>query len=111
VPGDAERPTGEEQRKRHYGVTVKDLLDAGLLHGGQGLVGVRSGVTYSATLTADGRVELPDDHVEESPSMAGAVALGIKACNGWTFWQTETPRGRARLSRVRRVPRAAQTVM
>ena len=33
--------------------------------------------------------------------MAGAAALGVKACNGWHFWQTDTPRWLVRLSRVR----------
>ena len=39
--------------------------------------------------------------VFESPSSAGAAALRVQACNGWHFWQTDTPRGPVRLSRVR----------
>jgi modification methylase len=23
----------------------------------------------------------------------GAIAQGLEACNGWTFWYVETPRG------------------
>ncbi|UQU64899.1 DUF262 domain-containing protein [Couchioplanes caeruleus] len=101
VPDNVARLTEEQQPKRHYGVTLKDLLAAGLLRDRQALVGVRSGVTYNATVTAEGRVELDDGHLEESPSTAGAAVLGAKSCNGWTFWQTDTVRGLVRLSRVR----------
>ena len=102
VPDDFERPVRQErQQQRYYGVSLKDLVDSGLLHAGQRLVGNRNGVTCSATVTADGQVELEDGRREESPSTAGAAALGTKACNGWHFWQTETPRGVVRLTRVR----------
>ncbi len=91
----------EEKQPRYYGVGIKDLLRAGLLVAGQSLVGTQNGVTCSATVTPDGLVELHDGRRGESPSTMGAAALGIKACNGWHFWQTETPRGLARLTRVR----------
>jgi hypothetical protein len=100
ISADLRRPVTEE-RQRFYGVTVKDLLTVGLLRQGQQLVGERNGATCSATVRADGRVELDDGRLEESPSKAGAAALSVKACNGWTFWQTDTPRGLVRLSRVR----------
>lgn len=101
VPMDLERPVTEERQQRYYGVTMKDLLVVGLLHHGQRLLGESNGSTYSATVREDGRVELEDGRVEESPSKAGAAALGVKACNGWHFWQTDTPRGLVRLSRLR----------
>jgi hypothetical protein len=103
VPEDFERPAAatQEKQQRYYGVSLKDLLDAGLLRPGQALVGTRNGVTCAATVTADGHVELDDGRQEESPSTAGAAALGTQACNGWHFWQTETPRGLVRLTRVR----------
>ena len=101
MPVDAESPVTEDRQQRYYGVTLKDLLAAGLLQQGQRLVGQRNGSTCSATIRGDGRVELEDGRVEDSPSMAGAAALGVKSCNGWHFWQTDTPRGLVRLSRVR----------
>jgi uncharacterized protein with ParB-like and HNH nuclease domain len=103
VPEDFERPAvnTQEKQQRYYGVSLKNLLDAGLLSPGQSLTGTRNGVTCSATVTADGEVELEDGRREESPSTAGAAALGTHACNGWHFWQTETPRGLVRLTRVR----------
>jgi hypothetical protein len=103
VPEGYERqPTdAPERRQRYYGVSLKDLLDSGLLSSGQALLGTRNGVTCAATVTSDGQVELGDGRREESPSTAGAAALGTRACNGWHFWQTVTPRGLVRLSRVR----------
>jgi uncharacterized protein with ParB-like and HNH nuclease domain len=101
VPGDVEKPVTEDRQQQYYGVTLKDLLGAGLLRQGQRLVGNRTGSTCLATVRGDGRVELEDGRVEQSPSTAGAAALGAKSCNGWTFWQTDTPRGLVRLSRVR----------
>jgi hypothetical protein len=93
------RVTGGQQR--YYGVTVRQLVDAQLLRPGQRLVGSQSGKTFSATVTADGHLELPDGVFCESPSTAGATVLGTRSCNGWHFWQTESPRGLVRLSRIR----------
>ena len=103
VPLDFERPASNVQEgpQRYYGVRLKDLLDAGLLQPGQAIVGMRNAVTCTATITSDGHVLMADGRQFESPSMAGAAALGTQSCNGWHFWQTETPRGLARLTRVR----------
>ena len=103
VPEDYKPPTagGEERQQRYYGVSLKNLLEAGLLQPGQRIVGNRTGVMCEATVTADGQVELEDGRREDSPSTAGAAALGTKSCNGWHFWQTDTPRGMVRLTRVR----------
>lgn len=103
VPEDFEQPVAlqERQQQRYYGVSLKDLLDAGLLTSGQALVGTRNGVTCAAVVTSDGQVELDDGRREESPSTAGAAALGTRACNGWHFWQTASPHGLVRLTRVR----------
>jgi uncharacterized protein with ParB-like and HNH nuclease domain len=92
---------GEERQQRYYGVSLKNLLEAGLLQPGQRLVGNRTGVMCEATVTAEGQVELEDGRREDSPSTAGAAALGTKSCNGWHFWQTDSPRGMVRLTRVR----------
>ena len=101
VPNDVERPSAEDIQPRYYGVSLRDLLNGGLLRSGQPLVGTRSGVSYAATVTADGHVELEDGTREESPSTAGAKVLNTASCNGWSFWQTDTSRGRVRLARIR----------
>jgi uncharacterized protein with ParB-like and HNH nuclease domain len=103
VPEGYERPPtdAQERQQRYYGVTIKNLLDANLLQPGQRLVGRRNGVTCTASVTLDGQIELEDGRREDSPSTAGAAALGTRACNGWHFWQTDTARGLVRLTRVR----------
>jgi uncharacterized protein with ParB-like and HNH nuclease domain len=101
VPDAPERPATPDTQQRYYGVSLKDLVDAAMLVPGQSLVGTRNGVTCSASVTSDGQVELEDGRRSESPSTAGAAALETKACNGWHFWQTETPRGLVRLTRIR----------
>jgi uncharacterized protein with ParB-like and HNH nuclease domain len=102
IPHNGPRVTSQEpQHQRYYGITLGDLLKAGLLRANQPLVGVRGGATAAASVTADGHVRLEDGRLEESPSTAGAAALGTKSCNGWYFWQTDTPRGRVRLTRIR----------
>jgi len=96
------KPSGfEEKQQRYFGVSLKDLLDAGALHSGQQLTGNRNGVIYSANVTQDGEIELEDGRREESPSKAGAAALGGRSCNGWYFWQADTARGLVRLTRIR----------
>ncbi len=67
VPGDVERAAAQE-RQRYYGVGVQDLLEAGLLRPDQQLVGERAGMRYSATVTAEGYIELEDGRRERSPS-------------------------------------------
>jgi uncharacterized protein with ParB-like and HNH nuclease domain len=98
-----ERPDTAERadRQRHYGVTLGDLLAAGLLRAGQTLSGDRNGVQRTSTVTSDGKIALPDGQIFETPSNAGAAALDVRACNGWHFWGIETARGWVRLTRVR----------
>jgi hypothetical protein len=100
VPDTPHRTAGDE-RQRYYGVTISDLLNAGLLRVGEALTGDRNGVRCTATVTADGKIALADGQVYETPSNAGAAALDVRACNGWYFWGIDTPRGWMRLSRVR----------
>ena len=36
----------------------------------------------------------------------GAVAQGLDACNGWTFWHLETPKGLISIDKMRAEIRA-----
>ncbi|TWG07861.1 hypothetical protein FHU35_11480 [Saccharopolyspora dendranthemae] len=77
-------------------VTVSDLLAAGLISAGTELRFERSriGVSYNATVTAQGRIRL--DHGGEefrSPSRAASVAAGARAIDGWRAWK-EVGQGR-----------------
>jgi hypothetical protein len=100
VPDRPDR-SDDDERQRYYGVTIEDLLTAGLLRAGQTLNGERNGQQCTATVTGDGKIALSDGQVYETPSNAGAAALGVRACNGWRFWGTETSRGWVRLTRLR----------
>ncbi len=51
VPDSVAAPATQAKQQRYFGVSLKDLLDAGLLLPGQALVGTGNGVTYPAKMT------------------------------------------------------------
>jgi modification methylase len=65
------------------------LVERGLVTAGQRLVDARR--RHAALVRPDGAVALGD--VVGSIHRVGAVAQGLEACNGWTFWHVETRRG------------------
>jgi modification methylase len=65
------------------------LVERGLVAAGQRLVDARR--RHAALVRPDGAVALGD--VVGSIHRVGAVAQGLEACNGWTFWHVETRRG------------------
>jgi RAMA domain-containing protein len=72
--------------------TVADLLAAGLLQAGAECYFPRSGRTARSTVTAAGEL-IVNGVAYASPSKAGAVALGLKATNGWDSWHVGSPTG------------------
>jgi modification methylase len=48
---------------------------------------------------ADGALAL--GNVVGSIHRVGAIAQGLEACNGWTFWHVETGRGLAPIDTLR----------
>lgn len=85
----------ETRRRREHlfrgrRVTVRDLVDAGLLRPGMTLVFDRpqTGETLEVTVTRTGRLMLPDGRETRSPS--GAIReLSGKYVDGWYAWRTE----------------------
>src|ERR1700736_1860687 len=65
------------------------LIERGLVAAGQRLVDARR--RHAALVRPDGAVALGD--VVGSIHRVGAVAQGLEACNGWTFWHVETRAG------------------
>jgi modification methylase len=65
------------------------LVERGLVAAGARLVDARR--RHAALVRPDGAVALGD--VVGSIHRVGAVAQGLEACNGWTFWHVETRRG------------------
>jgi modification methylase len=73
------------------------LIERGLVTAGQRLVDARR--RHAALVRPDGAVALGD--VVGSIHRVGAVAQGLEACNGWTFWHVETRRGLTSIDALR----------
>ena len=73
------------------------LVERGLVSAGQRLVDARR--RHAALVRPDGAVALGD--VVGSIHRVGAVAQGLEACNGWTFWHVETRRGLTSIDALR----------
>ena len=84
------------------GETVTALIERGLVAAGQRLVDARR--RHAALVRPDGAVALGD--VVGSIHRVGAVAQGLEACNGWTFWHVETPAGLTLIDTLRAQVRA-----
>jgi modification methylase len=65
------------------------LLERGLLAPGIKLVDAKK--RHRALVRADGALSL--GQAVGSIHRIGALAQGLEACNGWTFWHVETPQG------------------
>src|ERR1041385_5877270 len=65
------------------------LIERGLVSAGAKLVDAKK--RHKALVRADGAVSLGDQ--VGSIHRIGALAQGLEACNGWTFWHLETPKG------------------
>jgi modification methylase len=66
-------------------VAFLSLIEAGLIAAGETLIDSKS--RHSALVRADGTVALGP--VIGSIHKMGALAQGLPACNGWTFWHVE----------------------
>ena len=81
-------------------IRFRDLLDQNFTPPGTILVSVSPSWPATATVLADGRIELAGK-AYKTPSAAGRAARVGKATNGWDFWAVETPNGLVRLSELR----------
>jgi len=70
-------------------VPFSALVERGLVSAGQELVDVRR--RHAALVRPDGALAL--GNVVGSIHRVGAIAQGLEACNGWTFWHFETRKG------------------
>jgi modification methylase len=70
-------------------VPFSALLERGLVAPGIKLVDAKK--RHRALVRADGALSLGE--VVGSIHRIGALAQGLEACNGWTFWHVETPQG------------------
>src|SRR3954468_13600157 len=70
-------------------VAFSALIERGLVSPGVKLVDAKK--RHTALVRADGAVSLQGQ--VGSIHKMGAFAQGLDACNGWTFWHVETPKG------------------
>ncbi len=78
------------------------LIERGLVSPGIKLVDAKR--RYRALVRADGALALGD--AVGSIHRIGALAQGLEACNGWTFWHVETPRGLTSIDDFRAIVRS-----
>jgi modification methylase len=78
------------------------LIERGLVAPGVKLVDAKR--RHRALVRADGALALGE--TVGSIHRIGALAQGLEACNGWTFWHVETPRGLTLIDELRAQLRA-----
>ncbi|MGB9042670.1 MAG: site-specific DNA-methyltransferase, partial [Pseudolabrys sp.] len=78
------------------------LIERGLVTPGARLVDAKK--RHKALVRADGAVSL--DGTVGSIHRIGALAQGLEACNGWTFWHVETQKGLTLIDELRAKVRA-----
>jgi modification methylase len=83
-------------------VPFSALIERGLVTPGARLVDAKK--RHKALVRADGAVSL--DGTVGSIHRIGALAQGLEACNGWTFWHVETPKGLTSIDAFRAVIRS-----
>jgi len=78
------------------------LIERGLVSPGIKLVDAKR--RHRALVRADGALALGD--TVGSIHRIGAIAQGLEACNGWTFWHIETPKGLKSIDDFRAIVRS-----
>jgi modification methylase len=73
------------------------LIERGMIAPGTKLVDAKR--RHNALVRADGAVAVGD--AVGSIHRMGALAQGLGACNGWTFWHLETPKGLVSIDALR----------
>jgi modification methylase len=78
------------------------LVERGLVNAGMTLVDAKR--RHQALVRADGAISLKG--AVGSIHRIGALAQGLEACNGWSFWHVETPKGLTSIDALRAQVRA-----
>jgi hypothetical protein len=85
VPIAAPQRTKERSRVR-FDISLRQLVDQGLLSAGSQLVGSYRNVEHKAELTAEGRIRIASGEEFEAASPAAMAVLEKQSWNGWVFW-------------------------
>lgn len=98
APGD--EPSDEAYlSKNFYGVTLKQLIDQGVVKADSQLTSLNSAWPASAVVGEGGSITV--DGVEYPTPSAAACAVRGGATNGWEFWGIDSPQGPKPLSVLR----------
>jgi hypothetical protein len=87
-----QKPPPKGRKRKHYTESVADLIDAGLLRPGTVLQPLRGKVTQTATVMADGRLQVGTASYDSVSGAAKAVS-GKQAEPGWEFWRAPSGDG------------------
>ncbi|MBV8792233.1 MAG: site-specific DNA-methyltransferase [Pseudolabrys sp.] len=87
-------------------VPFNALIERGLISPGAKLTDAKK--RHKALVRADGAVSFGDN--VGSIHKMGAMAQGLEACNGWTFWHVETSKGLQLIDELRAKIRAEMDV-
>jgi hypothetical protein len=70
-------------------VSVKDLIDAGLIQPNESVIFERPkiGEVHEAVIRSDGSFELPDGEICKSPSLAAMKSADVISYDGWFAWR------------------------
>jgi Restriction Enzyme Adenine Methylase Associated/Type I restriction enzyme R protein N terminus (HSDR_N) len=106
------RRTDQRPPAVRYDVTLKQLIDAGLIAPGTQLRQRYLGENVSATVEEDGRVRVGDEVFNSLSIAAGAARVNVKGpptdgrryyqTNGWVFWEYTDDAGRQQPIRAMR---------
>jgi modification methylase len=96
-PGVFEALQSVTPKRKETRIPFGSLIEQGLIEPGAQLFDLTK--RYSAMVRADG--SLVSGSHQGSIHKVGALVQGSEACNGWTFWHHETPRGIAPIDDLR----------
>lgn len=85
---------------RFYGITLKQVMEGGLLGAGATVVSTNGAWPASGVVTATGGIEVNGTKYD-APSAAASAVKGGGAANGWDFWATEDTTGKTTLATLR----------
>jgi hypothetical protein len=96
------RGASRGSRQAYFGVSLRELVDAGLLPPGTRLVlGTKHQDITTAAVNEVGAIVHGGTHYWSPSDKAFAQLMGRQSLNGWTDWKAELPSGRVSLAELR----------
>lgn len=92
-------PAMRTRTSRFHGITLADLVGAGLLAPGDRLVSTNA-VWPASAVVGRSSIEM-DSKTYPTPSAAGSAVKGGAPVNGWDFWAVEEASGKVTLATLR----------